>query len=114
MKKLILALAAGTALMLGAGAAQACDRGDEVCSFQLFNNTGVELESFWASPPSVNNWENDILGDQTLGAGRTMSINMSDGRPDCVYDFKFKFADGDVVEKRRINVCRLGRYTLNE
>lgn len=114
MKKTILAIAAGLALTLGAGAAQACDRGSEVCSFQLLNNTSVELESFWASPPSVDNWENDILGDRTLAAGRTMTIDMSDGRPDCIYDFKFKFADGDIVEKRRINVCRLGRYTLNE
>jgi hypothetical protein len=114
MKKTFLALATAGVLTLGASAAQACDRGADVCSFQLFNNTSVELESFWASPPSVNNWENDILGDRTLGGGNSVNINMSDGRPDCIYDFKFKFADGDIVEKRRINVCRLGRYTLNE
>jgi hypothetical protein len=114
MKKTILALAAGVALTFGAGAAQACNRGVDVCSFKLFNNTSVELESFWASPPSVNDWENDILGDRTLDGGMTININMSDGRPDCIYDFKFKFSDGDIVEKRRINVCRLGQYTLNE
>ncbi|MBN8939718.1 MAG: hypothetical protein J0H01_09515 [Rhizobiales bacterium] len=110
----IAGLAFAAALMAGTGAASACDRGEETCSFRLVNNTGVELHSFWASPPSVSNWENDILGDNTLAAGRSININMTDGRPDCVYDFKFKFADGDIVEKRRINICRLGRYTLNE
>ncbi|QCI64096.1 hypothetical protein [Phreatobacter stygius] len=108
-----LAMAAAV-LVAGTGAASACDRGEDVCSFRLINNTSVELHSFWASPPSVSNWENDILGDSTLGAGRSININMSDGRPNCVYDFKFRFADGDIVEKRRINICRLGRYTLNE
>jgi hypothetical protein len=108
-----LAVTAAT-LVAGIGAASACNQGSDVCSFRLINNTGVELHSFWASPPNVNSWENDILGDRTLGAGRAININMTDGRSACVYDFKFRFADGDVVERRRIDICRLSRYTLNE
>ncbi|CEJ14929.1 hypothetical protein BN1110_05264 [bacterium YEK0313] len=108
-----LAMAAA-AVLAGTATASACDRGAEVCSFRLINNTGVELYSFWASPSRVSSWENDILGDDTLGAGRAVNVNLSDGRRDCVYDFKFKFSDGDIVERRQINICRLGRYTLNE
>ncbi|MCX7325462.1 MAG: hypothetical protein NTZ14_13745 [Hyphomicrobiales bacterium] len=95
-------------------AAQACNRGAEVCSFTLFNNTSVKLNSFQASPARVNKWEEDILGKRVLNAGGEISVNMSDRRPDCIYDFRFTFADGDIVTRKAINVCKLGRYTLNE
>jgi hypothetical protein len=103
-----LALAASTLPSL------ACNRGAEVCSFKLFNNTGIKLESFWASPARVNKWENDILGKRVLNAGDEVNVNVSDGRPDCIYDFRFRFADGDTITRSRVNVCKLGRYTLNE
>jgi hypothetical protein len=92
----------------------ACNRGTETCSFKLFNNTSIKLESFWASPARVNKWENDILGSKVLNGGGETNINMSDGRPDCIYDFRFKFADGDIITRKTVNVCKLGRYTLNE
>ena len=114
MKPLLLALALSVAQLVDVGTAEACNKGREVCSFTLFNNTSVELESFWASPARINSWENDILGDGTLKAGRDVSINMTDHRPDCIYDFRFKFVDNRVLERRAVNVCKLGRYTLNE
>ncbi len=49
-----------------------------------------------------------------LGAGREVNVNLSDGRPDCIYDFKFRFADGDEIVRKTVNICKLGRYTLNE
>jgi hypothetical protein len=110
-----LALAgAATALCLSATPGAACNRGVEVCTFKLFNNTSIKLESFWASPARVSKWENDILGSKVLNAGGEISVNMSDKRPDCIYDFRFKFADGDIITRSAVNVCKLGRYTLNE
>lgn len=113
MKTMVTAAAAAF-LMFGATQAQACDRGPQICSFKLHNNTSIVLQSFWASPSRVNRWEEDILGNRVLNAGHEVNVNLSDGRPDCIYDFRFRFADGDIVMRRNINVCRLGRYTLNE
>lgn len=114
MKTVIATLGALALVALLPSAAQACNRGAEVCSFTLFNNTSVKLNSFQASPARVNKWEEDILGKRVLNAGGEISINMSDRRPDCIYDFRFTFADGDIVTRNAINVCKLGRYTLNE
>lgn len=115
MLKSATQLAAATILFsLVSGAAFACNRGVDVCSFTLFNNTSIKLESFQASPARVNKWEEDILGSKVLSAGGEINVNMSDRRPDCIYDFRFRFADGDVVTRKAVNVCKLGRYTLNE
>ncbi len=115
MLKSVFAVAgAAVVTTLLAGPAEACNRGVEVCTFKLFNNTSVKLESFWASPARVSKWENDILGSKVLNAGGEINVNMSDNRPDCIYDFRFKFADGDMVTRNAVNVCKLGRYTLNE
>ncbi|WP_342361606.1 hypothetical protein [Terrarubrum flagellatum] len=94
--------------------ASACNRGRETCSFKLFNNTAHALQNFWASPARITKWEEDILGRRTLAAGNEINVNMTDNRSDCIYDFKFKFDDGDELVRKAINVCKLGRYTLNE
>lgn len=107
-------LAASALLLAGATSASACDQGASVCSFTLFNNTSHKVESFWASPSRISQWENDIFGDKVLAAGGEVNVNLSDGRPDCIYDFRFKFDDGDEIVKKAINVCKLGKYTLNE
>jgi hypothetical protein len=115
MTSMRLALAgAAVALCLSATPGLACNRGVEVCTFTLFNNTSIKLESFWASPARVSKWENDILGSKVLNAGSEISVNMSDNRPDCIYDFRFKFADGDIITRSAVNVCKLDRYTLDE
>lgn len=101
-------------LAMSVGVASACNRGKEACSFILSNQTNYRLDSFWASPARVNKWEDDILGSQTLSSGDEVNVNMSDNRRDCVYDFRFRFSDGDEVTRNKINVCELGRYTLND
>lgn len=116
MRSSHLALAAATfcAFVGSVDTASACNRGREACSFKLFNNTAHALTNFWASPARVTKWEEDILARKTLAAGNEINVNMTDKRPDCIYDFKFKFADGDELTRKAINVCKLGRYTLNE
>jgi hypothetical protein len=110
----LAACCAGILMALSAGPAYACNKGVETCTFKLFNNTSFKLQSFWASPARVSKWESDILGRKVLLAGREISVNMSDNRPDCIYDFKFQFDDGDTIIRKAVNVCKLGRYTLNE
>ncbi|MEY3256376.1 MAG: hypothetical protein RLZZ29_1511 [Cyanobacteriota bacterium] len=80
----------------------------EDITFTLENKTRVNMTEFYASPSGVKNWENDILGDDVLGSGKATEININDERTTCNYDFQAKFADGDVVEKYNIDICKLG------
>jgi len=79
----------------------------EDITFLLENKTRANMTEFYASPSGVKNWEDDILGDDVLRSGKTIEININDESGTCIYDFQAKFADGDVVEKYDINICKL-------
>lgn len=93
----------------------------ESVSFTLINKTSRDLEEFYASPPSANDWEDDILGKDVLPAGESVTITISDGREDCLYDFRGVLgpsADGSVgrgeLIQSGVNVCDGGTYEYFE
>ncbi|MDP4033245.1 MAG: hypothetical protein Q8P60_10410 [Pseudorhodobacter sp.] len=80
--------------------------------FTLSNRTTSDLTEFYASPVGVDNWEEDILGDQSLAAGASGEVTISDSRSNCEYDLRMVFADGDVLEDTA-DLCDTGSYTIN-
>ena len=76
----------------------------------IINDTGVTMSQFYASSVDASSWEEDILGRDVLRSGRSVRINIDDGTGACVFDFKAVFADGDVVVRENINVCRISEY----
>lgn len=89
--------------------------------FTLVNGTSRTLESFYASPPSTSDWEEDILGVDVLPPGESTEITIDDGREDCNYDFKGVLGpsdDGSVgrgaLIQSAVNVCDGGSYTYYE
>ena len=71
----------------------------------IANRATETLRYFYASPTNVDNWEEDILGEDVVMPGTTYSINFnSDNRCTCRYDTKAEFADGSVVI-REVDVC---------
>lgn len=105
--------AAVSAVALGSMAFQSNDGQDR--HVRITNATGVTMTHFWASSAGEENWQEDILGADVLPNGSAVRINIDDGSGACVYDFRARFADGDVLERYRINVCRVSeyRYTAN-
>jgi hypothetical protein len=93
----------------------------ESATFTLINGTSRNLEEFYASPPQVNDWEEDILGVDVLAPGESIKINMEDGREDCLYDFKGTLGpsdDGSVgrgeLIQSSVNVCNGGTYEYTD
>lgn len=89
----------------------------EAVSFTLINRTDRVLQEFYASPPSVNDWEEDILGSGVLEPGESRTIIIDDGREDCLYDFRGVLGpapDGSVGEgaliQSAVSVCDGGTY----
>lgn len=96
--------------MFFAGAAYAED-----LVFTLKNGTSSILNNFHASPVGVDQWEDDIFGQQALGPGESMQITIADGRTVCKYDMRFEF-QGDNLETTTDtqDLCELGEYTISE
>lgn len=89
----------------------------ESVTFTLTNMTERDLLEFYASPPSEESWEEDILGTDVLGPGESIDIVIDDGREDCLYDFKGVLGpapDGSVGEgsliQSAVEVCDGGSY----
>lgn len=71
----------------------------------ITNNTGVTMTHFYASNTGQRTWGPDQLGSTVMYSGSGRRINFDDGTGACMYDFKARFADGDVLITNSINVC---------
>lgn len=100
MRNMIFAAAAAAAMLLPA-AAQAQDQRN----FQLTNGTGRTISELYISPTNVNDWEEDVLGVDTLPEMGETVINFVDTVDECVYDIKIVHDDGDAAIWTGINLC---------
>ena len=84
--------------------------------FKLTNGTNSVLNNFHASPVGVEQWEDDIFGQQVLAPGESMQITIADGRRTCKYDLKFDFEGSDKLETTTDtqDLCEMSTYTLTE
>ncbi|NJM67852.1 MAG: hypothetical protein HC851_20380 [Acaryochloris sp. RU_4_1] len=108
----IFKLAAATVLSLPLVSSAALSAKAEDVRFLLRNETGVAMTKFQASPSGLDDWENDILGSDVLYSGYSSRININDGRTTCIYDLRGVFADGERVEKYKVNICKLTSFTF--
>ena len=81
-----------------------CNDGRE--RYLTLANRGEEtLMYFYASPPSVGDWEEDVLGDEVVSTGERFRVNFNtDERCTCTYDTRAVFADDSEVI-REVSVC---------
>ena len=105
----LAALAAG-ALLVSFGTSAMADANKKV---KIINETRHVMVQFHASRVGTKDWEEDILGQDTVPVGGSVTVNF--GTDDyCLYDFLGVFDDGDKVEKYRINVCEIGSFRFTE
>ena len=105
-----LALLASGVLVAGFATSAVADANKKV---KIINETRHAMVQFHASRVGTDSWEEDILGQDTLGVGNSVVVNF--GTDDyCLYDFLGVFDDGDKVEKHRINVCEITSFRFTE
>lgn len=91
----------------GAAIAQDYDR-----RVMVHNNTGVTLTHLYSTNSGQADWGGDILGSSVIGDGEAVMVDFDDGTDACLYDVRARFADGDVVEQRQINVCQVSHINF--
>lgn len=79
---------------------------------EIINNTRHTMTHFYASNVGTNNWEEDILGRDTLPSGESVYVNIDDGRGWCKFDLFAKFKDGYEARKNNVNVCAVDSWTI--
>lgn len=81
--------------------ANACNK-----SFRVYNDTDTAIEQLFVSPTSSSNWEDDVLGDNTIDSGANTVIDMSADQRDLkIYDVKAVFTNGAVIIGDKVPIC---------
>lgn len=100
------ALVAATALPLSA---LACNK-----NFTVYNrSSSLTVTRFYASPSNGDDWEENILGKDTIEPGHKTEIDMSDDkRADKNYDVLAVLSDGTKIKRSNIDLCAITGITV--
>ncbi len=81
--------------------------------FTLHNQTGVEIHSLYVSPHSTDDWEEDVLGVDTLPSGESVKITFDDRDKHVHWDLKVTDKDGNSLEWYDLNLIEIEDVTLH-
>ena len=109
--QLFAALSAVSIFISSAAAAAPDGKNRKVTVQNISSQTVREL---YASPITAKTWEEDLLGQRTLTAGKSISANVDNGTTECYYDLKAVLANGKSVEQRKINVCAASKWVIGD
>jgi len=80
--------------------------------FTLHNETGLEIKEVYVSPTATENWEEDILGTDTLATGDSVDITFS-RRQENMWDMKVVFSNGKNNVWTKLNLSQLTDITVS-
>ncbi len=81
--------------------------------FTLHNETGVEIYELYVSPTSADDWEEDVLGVDTLPAGESVKITFDDREKRGKWDLKVVDSKGNSIEWEALNLIEISEVTLH-
>ena len=81
--------------------------------FLLHNATGVEIHELYVSPHTSNEWEEDILGKDTLADGESVKITFEDREKHVHWDLKVVDGKGNSIEWTDLNLIEISEVTLH-
>ena len=99
--------AAALALTAPAGAQEAKQ------NFKLVNKNGYELKALYVSPSKSDDWEDDVLGQDTLGDGEAVNVRFKAKTSTCKWDLKVTYSDDDSSAVwSNIDLCTVEKITI--
>lgn len=80
--------------------------------FLLINSTGVEIYALYVAPHSSDNWEEDILGADTLFDGEELLINFPNKTKSKYWDLRIEDEEGTYIEWENLNLMKISTVEL--
>lgn len=92
-------------------APQVAFAGDQ--DFTLVNRTGYEIDQVYVSPAKAGDWEEDVLGRDTLADGDRVEITFDRGTDVCRFDLKVVYTiDSTSAEWANVNLCEISSISI--
>lgn len=81
--------------------------------FKLVNKTGYELKALYVSPAKSDDWEDDILGQDTLADGQAVNVHFGPKTHTCKWDLKVTYSDDDSSAVwHNVDLCTVEKITI--
>jgi len=87
MKKMVFILAVFAVLVMGLYAFDG--------NIEITNDTGFDIFLLYVSHENADDWGDDVLGDEVLGDGETVTVNL-EGYISSIFDILAEDEDGDT------------------
>ena len=81
--------------------------------FTLVNQTGVEIDKVFISPHGKDDWEEDILGKDTLPSGQSVDIKFHRDETAAEWDLRIEDKEGNAIEWENLNLLKISKLTLH-
>ena len=81
--------------------------------FVMHNQTGVEIHEVYVSPVSSDEWEEDVLGKDTLPDGESVKITFDDRDKHSHWDLKVVDGKGASIEWHDLNLVEISEVILH-
>jgi hypothetical protein len=81
--------------------------------FVLHNETGVEIHELFVSPVTTDDWEEDVLGVDTLPSGESVKVTFDDRDKTVHWDLKVTDSKGNSIEWSDLNLIEISEVTLH-
>lgn len=81
--------------------------------FTLVNATGVEIDKVFITPHDLDDWEEDILGQDTLPDGKSVDIKFHRAETAAMWDLRIEDKEGHAIEWENLNLLEINKLTLN-
>src|SRR5580658_9510719 len=108
MRSFWFAAFAAVLAMTGPASAQ-----DAKQDFKLVNKTGYELKALYVSPSKSDDWQEDILGQDTLSDGQVVNVHFSPKVRTCKWDLKVTYSDDNSSAVwNEVDLCSIDKITI--
>ena len=81
--------------------------------FMLVNKTGVIIDKLFVSPSDKDDWQEDILGQDTLADGASVEIKFHPKEKAEKWDIKVQDSKGNSIEWNDLKLTEIEKVTLH-
>ena len=108
------ALLAAIASLIAAPSIASAASGGKDRYVTIRNDSSEPVHRLYATPVGVSTWEEDLLGDGTVPAGRSKRVQVDAGTNECRYRLKIVMAGGREHQQRDANLCAVRKWTISD
>ncbi len=100
------------AAMLACGLSAASPAAAQSRDFVLINGTGKTVTEVYVSASASDDWEEDVLGADTLSDGQRTTITFPESTSRCLHDLKVVHGGGATAQWSAIDLCKVSVVSI--